>query len=128
MFRYNFRQYGNAELNKAMDAAAKAKVGLIAMKTQGSSVSFEDKWEKWVADGKWSKPQAVLKAVWADDRITAAVSHMDTLEKLKENVAAALGCVLQRPASGARKDGCHRCDAGHYLGTGGHRPSGLDRE
>ena len=27
MFRYNFRQYGNKELNKAMDACVKAGVG-----------------------------------------------------------------------------------------------------
>ncbi|MEY2930106.1 MAG: hypothetical protein RL033_855, partial [Pseudomonadota bacterium] len=38
MFRYNFRQYGNKELNQAMDACHKAGVGLIAMKTQGSAV------------------------------------------------------------------------------------------
>jgi predicted aldo/keto reductase-like oxidoreductase len=43
MFRYNFQQYGNAELNRAVDAAAKSKLGLIAMKTQASAVSFEDR-------------------------------------------------------------------------------------
>jgi predicted aldo/keto reductase-like oxidoreductase len=32
----------------------------------------------------------VLKAVWSDERLSAAVSHMDTLDKLKENIAAAL--------------------------------------
>jgi hypothetical protein len=89
MFRYNFQQYGDAELNKAMDRCAKANVGLIAMKTQSSEVSFQERWQKFQV-GKWSKHQAVLKAVWADERITAAVSHMDNLEKLKQNVAAAL--------------------------------------
>jgi predicted aldo/keto reductase-like oxidoreductase len=87
MFRYNFRTYGDKELNAAMDACAKANVGLIAMKTQGSEASFADSWQKFQKVGKWSKQQAVLKAVWADERISAAVSHMDTFEKLKQNIA-----------------------------------------
>jgi predicted aldo/keto reductase-like oxidoreductase len=90
MFRYNFRQYGDKELNEAMDAAHKAGVGLIAMKTQGSEASFADAWQKFEQTGKWTKHQAVLKAVWSDERITAATSHMDTFEKLKQNIAAAL--------------------------------------
>lgn len=35
LFRYSFRSYGDKELNAAIDAAHKAGVGLIAMKTQG---------------------------------------------------------------------------------------------
>ncbi len=129
MFRYNFRQYGNKELNLAIDAAAKANVGLIAMKTQGSAVSFEEKWKPLV--GKWSQHQAVLKAVWADDRITAAVSHMDTFEKLKENVAAALdkrtlGAAdwqqLQHHADATRSQVCDGCD--HICGA--HARPGLE--
>jgi hypothetical protein len=90
MFRYNFRQYGNKELNAAIDACAKAKVGLIAMKTQASESSFADSVKKFEQTGKWNKYQAVLKAVWADERISAAVSHMDNFDKLRENIAAAL--------------------------------------
>jgi len=89
MFRYNFRSYGDKQLNLAMDACHKAGVGMIAMKTQASSVSFEDK-VKVFQGQNYTQPQAVLKAVWADERLTAAVSHMDTLNKLKENIAAAL--------------------------------------
>jgi predicted aldo/keto reductase-like oxidoreductase len=119
MFRYNFRQYGDKELNAAIDACAKAGVGLIAMKTQGSEASFADAWGKFQQEGKWSKHQAVLKAVWADDRITAAVSHMDTFEKLKENIAAAvdqfdLGAAeyeaLNRYAAATRSMSCDGCD------------------
>ena len=119
MFRYNFRQYGDKELNKAIDACAKANVGLIAMKTQGSEASFKNAWEKFEKTGKWNKYQAVLKAVWADKRITAAVSHMDTFEKLKENIAAALdktelGVVerkaLYRYADATRSEACDGCD------------------
>ncbi|MEI6085810.1 MAG: aldo/keto reductase, partial [Verrucomicrobiota bacterium] len=89
MFKYNFREYGNDKLNRAMDAAHKSGIGLIAMKTQGSAVPFEDGVKKFT-DQKFNRHQAVLKAVWADERITAAVSHMDTLDKMKQNIAAAL--------------------------------------
>jgi len=90
MFRYDYSKYGNTELNNAIDACVEANIGLIAMKTQRSEVSFQDSWKKFEQTGKWNKHQAVLKAVWADDRISAAVSHMDTFEKLKENIAAAV--------------------------------------
>ena len=119
MFRYNFRQYGNKALNKAIDAAARANVGLIAMKTQGSEASFRNAWKKFKQAGKFTKHQAVLKAVWADKRITAAVSHMDTLGKLRENVAAAVnksklsqreGQALEQYAAETRRFACDGCD------------------
>ncbi len=119
MFRYNFRQYGNKELNKAIDRAAKAGVGLIAMKTQGSEASFRKAWKKFEKSGKWNKHQAVLKAVWEDTRITAAVSHMDTFDKLKQNIAAALDKdklgradreALDKYAAATRGMACDGCD------------------
>lgn len=119
MFRYNFRKYGDKALNKAMDAAHKANVGLIAMKTQGSEASFEGAWKKFEKTGKWTKHQAVLKAVWEDERITAAVSHMDTFKKLRENIAAALDRTklsqaereaLDRYAAATRVRACDGCD------------------
>lgn len=119
MFRYNFRQYGNKELNEAMDACAKAGVGLIAMKTQASEAGFADAWKKFEKTGKWNKYQAVLKAVWADARITAAVSQMDTFEKLRENIAAALDKAqlgaheveaLERYAAATRPFACDGCE------------------
>jgi hypothetical protein len=119
MFRYNFAQYGNKELNDAIDACAKAGVGLIAMKTQRSEMSFQDSWKKFQTEGKWTKHQAVLKAVWADDRITAAVSHMDTFEKLKQNIAAAVDQfdlgqtdldAIRNYAEATRNQACDGCD------------------
>lgn len=119
MFRYNFRQYGDKELNLAIDAAAKADVGLIAMKTQGSEAGFRDAWKKFEQTGKWNKHQAVLKAVWADTRITAAVSHMEDMKQLKENLAAAVDKskltalehnALERYAEATRPYACHGCD------------------
>lgn len=124
MFRYNFRQYGDKALNKAIDAAARANVGLIAMKTQGSAASFADKWKKLTEGSKWTKHQAVLKAVWADDRITAAVSHMDNLKKLKENIAAAVNKTklskvewdaIDHYAHQTRSQACDGCD--HICGA-----------
>ncbi|HWO08667.1 MAG TPA: hypothetical protein VNN80_04285, partial [Polyangiaceae bacterium] len=124
MFRYNFRTYGNKELNLAMDAAHKANIGLIAMKTQGAEASFEDAWKKFEKSGKWTKHQAVLKAVWSDARISAAVSHMDNLEKLQQNIAAAvddakLGWAdwkaIDRYAQATRADACDGC--GHLCGA-----------
>ncbi len=119
MFKYNFRTYGDKELNAAIDKCAKANIGLIAMKTQGSEASFADAWKKFEKTGKWTKHQAVLKAVWADERITAAVSHMDTFDKLKQNVAAAcdkskLSSVemdaLEKYAAVTRSLACDGCD------------------
>ncbi len=124
MFRYNFRQYGDKELNLAIDAAAKADVGLIAMKTQGSEAGFRDAWKKFEQTGKWNKFQAVLKAVWADTRIAAAVSHMEDMTQLRENIAAAvdktkLGQLeteaLRRYADATRAYACHGCD--HLCGA-----------
>jgi hypothetical protein len=119
MFRYNFRSYGDKELNAAIDAAHRAGVGLIAMKTQGAEASFRDAWKKFEKTGKWNKHQAVLKAVWADERIAAAVSHMDSFEKLRENIAAALDRTsltsaerdaLDRYAAATRAHSCDGCD------------------
>jgi predicted aldo/keto reductase-like oxidoreductase len=119
MFRYNFRQYGDRKLNEAMDAAHKSGVGLIAMKTQGAEASFSDAWKKFEKTGKWNKHQAVLKAVWADKRITAAVSHMDDLDKLRQNIAAAVDRqklsrnevdALRRYAALTRVHACDGCD------------------
>ena len=119
MFRYNFRSYGNTELSAAIDAAHKAGVGLIAMKTQGSEAGLRDAWQKFEKTGKWTKHQAVLKAVWSDERISAAVSQMDTFEKLRENIAAALDRstltasereALDRYAQATRPWACDGCD------------------
>jgi predicted aldo/keto reductase-like oxidoreductase len=88
MFRYNFRRYGDMELNRAIDACHRAGIGLIAMKTQGSVprdlesvVGFQSK--------EFTLGQAKLKSVWADERIDTIVSEMDSVRYVRENVAAA---------------------------------------
>ncbi len=130
MFRYSFRDYGNQELNRAIDAAHRAGVGLIAMKTQGSEAGFRDAWKKFEGSGKWTKHQAVLKAVWADRRITAAVSHMEDTSQLKQNLAAALdesplgqrdSDALRRYAALTRPYACEGCD--HLCGAALQAPA-----
>ena len=117
MFRYSFAQYGDLELNKAIDALKKQGVGLIAMKTQDSVppeqaevIQFQSK--------NFNLAQAKLKAVWADERIDSAVSHMDNTTKLKENVEAAKSPIqlsmnefnqLQRLATATAAYSCHGC-------------------
>ncbi len=73
LFRYNFRRYGERELNVAIDAAHKAGIGLLAMKTMGSVprdleavVDFKSK--------DYTLGQAKLKSVWADERIASICS------------------------------------------------------
>jgi predicted aldo/keto reductase-like oxidoreductase len=87
MFKYNFRSYGDKELNDAIDAAHRAGIGLIAMKTQGSAISFSERVNPFVEQGL-SKHQAVLKAVWKDGRIASAVSCMPSVQVLEQNAAA----------------------------------------
>ncbi len=93
MFKYNFRDYDNAELNKAIDQCHKANIGLIAMKTQGGAVSFQDGVDKFKAKG-FNQHQATLKAVWADERIHGAVSAMKNIKQVKENAEAARNSTL----------------------------------
>lgn len=124
MFRYNFRKYGDKELHRAIDAAHKANVGLIAMKTQASEIGLEDAIAKFEKTGKYNKYQAALKAVWADQRISAAVSHMENIRQVKENIAAALDKksltlgehkALRRYAEATRPHACDGCD--HHCGA-----------
>lgn len=88
MFKYNFRDYDNAALNKAMDQCAAAGIGLIAMKTQGGAVSFQEGVDKFKVKG-FNPFQAALKAVWADGRIHGLVSAMKNLKQVQENAQAA---------------------------------------
>jgi predicted aldo/keto reductase-like oxidoreductase len=88
MFRYNFRRYGDMELNRAIDACHRAGVGLIAMKTQGS-VPRDLESVTGFRSKDYTLGQAKLKSVWADERIDSIVSEMDSVRYVRENVAAA---------------------------------------
>ncbi len=88
MFRYSFAMYGNTELNKAIDACVKAGIGLIAMKTQASVLDDSEEVKRFQSDN-YNLFQAKLKAVWADERISGAVSSMRNTDQIDQNVAAA---------------------------------------
>ena len=79
----------NAAFNKALDACHAAGIGLISMKEclggpQGIKRLFPNFEEKGL-----SAFTAVLSAMWTDERFACVCSHMDTIEKLKENTTAA---------------------------------------
>ncbi|MEN8165382.1 MAG: aldo/keto reductase [Acidobacteriota bacterium] len=117
MFRYSFAKYGDLELNKAIDACRKAGIGLIAMKTQDSVPGDQEDVLRFKSR-QFTLAQAKLKAVWADERIDAAVSHMDNTKKLAENIAAAKSPSqltmnefqqLQRLATARAEHSCQGC-------------------
>jgi hypothetical protein len=88
LFAYSFREYGNRELNLAIDACKKAGIGLIAMKTMGSIPSDAEEVARFRSDN-FSIAQAKLKSVWADERIDSLASEMDSVRVTRENIAAA---------------------------------------
>jgi len=89
MLKYNFRDKVNSDaMEKALDRAHKANIGLIAMKTQGGAeASYPDRHADYVQKG-FKKEVAAIKTVWADPRISCVVSEMTTFSDLRENVAA----------------------------------------
>ena len=94
MIQYNYRTMNADDLRRAVDAASAAKLGLVAMKTQGGSEPLGPDEAKEIAGlsphvEKGFKPaQAAIKAVLADERFHVVVSEMTNREQLKENMAA----------------------------------------
>lgn len=92
MIKYNFRDVGKKDryddLNRAIDKASKANLGMVAMKTQGGAINFPDKMAELQAKG-FKKEVAAIKTVWGDSRMHVVVSEMTTRSDVRENVAAA---------------------------------------
>lgn len=78
----------NAEFNKALDACHKAGVGLISMKEM-RRVEHVSKFLPEFKEMGLTPHQAVLHAVWTDERIACICSYMPNLKILKENADAA---------------------------------------
>jgi predicted aldo/keto reductase-like oxidoreductase len=93
MIQYNYRTMTADAVKRAVDAAAKAKLGIVAMKTQGGAGSFKGgggesaKFTEFRAAGI-KKEQAAIKAVLADERIQVVVSEMTNRDHLRENSGA----------------------------------------
>ena len=100
VFSYNFRIMHSPKMQKAVDACARAGIGLIAIKTQaaqwygGPNQSEIDEKEeallKQLLKKRLTIEQAKLKAVWADRRIASIASIMKNMTILQANVAAAV--------------------------------------
>ncbi len=69
-------------------ACHKAGIGLLAMKTMGS-VPRELEAVSDFRSQNFTLGQAKLKSVWADERIASVCSEMDSVQRVRENVAAA---------------------------------------
>lgn len=89
LFRYNFRQYGDVALNKAIDAAHEAGIGLIAMKTLAAIPADAEELVPWTSKD-FTLTQAKLRAVLADERIAGIASQMSNVEQVMENCGAVI--------------------------------------
>jgi predicted aldo/keto reductase-like oxidoreductase len=95
MMRYNYRLMHTDEMKKAVEACAKAGIGLTAMKTQGGGQVNTDSDTELKLAGRFlqkgfTDAQAKLKAVWDNPDISCLCSEMPNMTILMSNVAAAL--------------------------------------
>jgi hypothetical protein len=94
MMTYNYRLMHTDAMRRAVDACAKAGIGLTAMKTQGGGQVLADSENELKLGGRFLKSgftdgQAKLKAVWENPQIAAICSQMPNMALLSENTAAA---------------------------------------
>jgi predicted aldo/keto reductase-like oxidoreductase len=95
MLTYNFRLMQTDAMKAAADAAAKAGIGLTAMKSQsGGPMGFDTgadlKLGGHFIQRGFTQQQAKLKAVWENPQIATICSQMPNLAILQSNIAAAL--------------------------------------
>ena len=123
MMRYNFRLMHADRMRQAVDACAKAGIGLTAMKTQGGGqvkTSTETELElagRFLQKG-FTDGQAKLKAVWQNPQIASICSEMPNMTLLMSNVAAAVDKtalsdydiqLMRKYAQETRSDYCAGC-------------------
>jgi len=101
MMSYNYRLMVKDDMKRAVDACAKAGIGLTAMKTQAAfsayfyaSIGSEtddalNMTESFLKKG-YTEEQAKLKVVWENPNIASICSAMPNMTILQANVAAAL--------------------------------------
>jgi len=94
MFTYNIHVMHKPAMQAALDACARAGIGLVAMKTQGMGpASTPTEAELKLADQflkrGFTDKQAKLKAVWDNKNIASICSQMPSIAILSANVAAA---------------------------------------
>ncbi|MCX7722371.1 MAG: aldo/keto reductase [Verrucomicrobiae bacterium] len=95
MLTYNYRVMHTDAMKAAVEAASKAGIGLVAMKTQGRRTRSADEAaevkliEHFIQRG-FTAEQARLKVVWENPQIASICSAMYTISTLAANVAAAI--------------------------------------
>ena len=95
MLKYDFRLRQTDPMRQAVDACAKAGVGLTAMKTQAAGPVKVDSETELKMAGRFlqqgfTDAQARLKAVWENEQISVICSSMSNLSILMANIGAAL--------------------------------------
>ena len=95
MMTYNYRLMHTDRMKRAVDACAKAGIGLTAMKTQGGGQVKKNTETEFELAGRFIKKgytdaQAKLKAVWENPNIANICSEMPNTTILMANVAAAV--------------------------------------
>ena len=95
MMSYNYRLMQSDKMRRAVEACAKAGIGLTAMKTQGGGQIKADSETELKMAGRFleqgfSDKQAKLKAVWEEPNIACICSQMPNMTILMSNIAAAL--------------------------------------
>jgi predicted aldo/keto reductase-like oxidoreductase len=95
MLKYDFRLMQTDAMKAAMDAATKAGIGLIAMKTQSKSPIATETEADLKLGGHFiqrgfTQQQAKIKAVWENPQIASICSQMPNLTVIQSNIAAAL--------------------------------------
>jgi predicted aldo/keto reductase-like oxidoreductase len=101
MMSYNYRLMVKDEMKRALDACAKAGIGLTAMKTQaafsanfyasiGSETDEALKMTKSFLEKGYTAEQAKLMVVWENPNIASICSAMPNMTILQANVAAAV--------------------------------------
>ena len=138
MLTYNYRVLNTDAMKAAVDAAAKAGIGLTAMKTQGkrqqseATESHAELLAHFIGRG-FTHEQACLKVVWEDQRIAAICSQMPNLSILSSNVAAALDktsltaadkAALEQHAQVTGSSYCAGCTNLCEAALAGHAPGG----
>jgi len=129
MIQYNYRTMDIDRLKRAVDAASKANIGLVAMKTQGGASEFKGVTDspnmKIFQEKGFKKEQAAIKTVFADERIHAVVSEMTNRDMLRENLAATRDPITAKEARQLKEHQertaklyCHGC--GHLCETAAH--------
>ena len=123
MMAYNYRLMNSDDMRRAVDACARAGIGLTAMKTQGGGQVQTDTTTELELAGRFlqngfTDGQAKLKAVWQNPQIASICSEMPNMTLLMSNVAAAVDKIglsaldrhlLRKYARETRSDYCAGC-------------------